>query len=48
MPTRIGDALRWHATYTPKKTAIVSLLYVMEDGASAEIAVTWWIPVSFN
>jgi acyl-CoA synthetase (AMP-forming)/AMP-acid ligase II len=24
MPSRIGDALRWHATYTPNKIAIVS------------------------
>src|SRR5271170_1456237 len=24
MPNRIGDALRWHATYTPQKTAIIS------------------------
>src|SRR5271168_4145068 len=24
MPSRIGDALRWYATYTPQKTAIVS------------------------
>jgi acyl-CoA synthetase (AMP-forming)/AMP-acid ligase II len=26
MPSRIGDALHWHATYTPNKTAIVSSL----------------------
>jgi acyl-CoA synthetase (AMP-forming)/AMP-acid ligase II len=24
MPSRIGDALRWYATYTPQKTAIIS------------------------
>ena len=24
MPSLIGDALRWHATYTPEKTAVVS------------------------
>src|SRR5882757_9113545 len=24
MPSRIGDALRWYATYTPTKTAIIS------------------------
>ncbi|MDE5444345.1 AMP-binding protein [Bradyrhizobium sp. CSA207] len=24
MPSRIGDALRWHATYTPEKVAIIS------------------------
>ena len=24
MPTRIGDALHWYATYTPNKIAIVS------------------------
>ena len=28
MPSRIGDALYWHATYTPNKTAIVSSLGV--------------------
>ena len=26
MPSRIGDALHWYATYTPNKTAIVSPL----------------------
>ena len=26
MPSRIGDALNWHATYTPNKIAIVSAL----------------------
>ena len=26
MPSRIGDALRWYATYTPNKIAIVSSL----------------------
>ena len=24
MPSRIGDALHWHATYTPDKVAVVS------------------------
>lgn len=24
MPSRIGDALHWFATYTPEKTAIIS------------------------
>ena len=24
MPSRIGDALRWYATYTPQKTAIIT------------------------
>ena len=24
MPSRIGDALHWYATYTPNKIAIVS------------------------
>src|SRR5690606_6314205 len=35
MPILIGDALRWHATYTPSKTAIVS-----PDG-SASYADLW-------
>ncbi|WP_155848266.1 AMP-binding protein, partial [Afipia sp. OHSU_II-uncloned] len=26
MPSRIGDALHWFATYTPRKTAIISSL----------------------
>src|SRR6266403_1797386 len=26
MPSRIGDALRWYATYTPNKVALVSSL----------------------
>ena len=26
MPSRIGDALRWYATYTPNKVALVSHL----------------------
>ena len=24
MPSRIGDALHWYATYTPEKVAIIS------------------------
>lgn len=41
MPSRIGDALHWYATYTPEKVAIISGADRKPTGSCGRVCVVW-------